>query len=194
MREISRSWLRVAAVAVLAGLGLLLGAAPAFAHTRLVSSSPADGSSVAAPPAQVTLVFNQEMKADFSTITVIGPDGAAWQTGAVASDGKSVTTQVRPLGPAGRYDVGYRVLSEDGHPVVGKIAFTLTAPGPASAAPTPASATPSPVAGPTSAPPAVTTTASSTDTTSTPVWPWLIGGVVVIAGGVATALRLGRRE
>ena len=186
-----RSWLRVVAVAVLAGVALMLGAAPAIAHTRLESSNPADGASVSAAPGQVTLAFNQEMKADFSTITVIGPDGATWQTGLVSSGGKSVSTQVRPLGPVGRYDIGYRVLSEDGHPVTGKLAFTLTAPGPGASATAPAKTAPGVVA--TSAPPVLIPTASGTGGDSAPIWPWLAGGIVVIAGGVATALRLGRR-
>jgi len=191
VRDVGRSWRRMAAVVVLAGLGLLLGATPALAHTRLESSSPADGASVADAPSGVTLTFNQEMQADFSTITVVGPDGTSWQAGQVSSAGTSVSTQVRPLGPAGRYEIGYRVVSEDGHPVVGTISFTLTAAGTGAA---PAAVTTAPAVGTTPAPTVITTTASTTSGDSTPIWPWVLGGVVVIGAGVAVALRKGRRE
>ncbi|HEX5813288.1 MAG TPA: copper resistance protein CopC, partial [Pseudonocardia sp.] len=88
-----------------------------------------------------------------------------------------------PLGPAGVYQIGYRVVSADGHPVSGKVAFTLTTAGAGSAqAQTPAT-TAAPDAVPTTAPP---------DAGGAPVWPWIAGAVVLVAGGVALALRLGR--
>ncbi|MGE3287134.1 MAG: copper resistance protein CopC [Pseudonocardia sp.] len=175
---------RALAVLLLACAALLGVAAPAFAHTRLQSTDPADGSSLAEAPQRVSLTFNENLPAEFSTITVIGPDGAAYQTGAVTAEGTTISTAVRPLGPAGRYEIGYRVVSDDGHPVEGKVAFTLTAPGPgaaaatpssAAAAPTPVAATPAPEDGP------------------PPVWPWIAGAVVLVAAGVTVALRVGRR-
>ena len=117
-----------------------LGAAPAFAHTRLLSSDPADGASLDTVPQQVSLTFNEPMQAGFATVTVIGPDGTPYQAGQITTDGGTVTVGVAPLGPAGRYEIGYRVISEDGHPVTGSVAFTMTAPGPAAAAATPAPA------------------------------------------------------
>ena len=86
----------------------------------------------------MSLTFNEPMQAGFATLTVIGPDGTPYQSGEVTTDGGTVSVAVSPLGPAGRYEIGYRVISEDGHPVTGSVAFTLTAPGPAAAAPTPA--------------------------------------------------------
>ena len=80
------------------------------------------------PPQRVSLTFNEPMQAGFATLTVIGPDGNAYQAGDVTADGGTVEIGVAPLGPAGRYEIGYRVVSEDGHPVTGSVAFTLTAP------------------------------------------------------------------
>ena len=188
--------LRVAAVTLLCGLALLLGAAPAFAHTRLQSSNPADGSSLDTAPQQVSLTFNEPMQAGFATLTVVGPDSTQYQSGQVSTNGGTVTIGVSPLGPAGKYEIGYRVISEDGHPVSGSVAFTLTAPGPAAATPTPAPAaapaspTPIPAAPPAPAPAPVA--ASTSDGGDTPVWPWIVGGVVLIAIGAVAALRLGR--
>lgn len=180
--------LRVVAAGVLCVLALLLGAGQASAHTRLQSSDPADGSSTATAPTAVSLTFNEAMQADFSAVTVVGPDGAAYQTGPLTTDGGTVSTLLLPLGPAGRYEIGYRVVSDDGHPVTGSVAFTLTAPGPGAAGPaSPAApATPAPADTPT------TPAAAVVEGRGAPVWPWIVGAVVVVVCGVAAALRLGR--
>jgi methionine-rich copper-binding protein CopC len=114
---------RVVAVTLLCAVTLLFGAAPAFAHTRLQSSDPADGSSLGAGPQRVSLTFNEPMQTGFATLTVIGPDGRPYQSGEVTANGGTVSIGVAPLGPAGRYEIGYRVVSEDGHPVTGSVAF-----------------------------------------------------------------------
>lgn len=180
-----RPVLRAAALTVLCGLILLFGAGQAVAHTRLSSSDPADGTSLAAAPERVLLTFNEAVQSGFSTITVVGPDGATWQTGDVAVDGPTVSVGLHPLGPAGRYEIGYRVVSDDGHPVTGNLSFTLTDPGPGAAATT---AAPPPAADPApTGPPAALRSEGGA-----PVWPWIVAAVVLIGGGVAAALRLGR--
>jgi methionine-rich copper-binding protein CopC len=188
-----RRVLRAAALTALCGLALLLGAGPAAAHTRLQSSNPADGASLATPPARVSLTFNEPMQPGFSTITVVGPDGAQYQSGDVAADGNTVSVAVKPLGPAGGYEIGYRVISDDGHPVSGSVKFTLTAPGPgaAAAAASTSSAAPATAAPPAPAPVANAAPASS-DSGGMPVWPWIVGAVVLVGAGVVVALRLGR--
>jgi methionine-rich copper-binding protein CopC len=191
---------RAVAVTLICAVALLVGAAPAFAHTRLQSSDPADGTSLGAGPQRVSLTFNEPMQSGFATLTVIGPDSRPYQSGEVTANGGTVSIAVAPLGPAGRYEVGYRVVSEDGHPVTGAIAFTLTAPGPAAATTTaaPAAAPSSALAAPASATPAPTSAApapvaaSTDDDGGMPVWPWIVGGVVLIGVGAAAALRLGR--
>lgn len=175
---------RLLALTLLCGLALLLGSGVASAHTRLLGSDPAEGASLDAGPARVSLEFNETMQAGFSTITVVGPDGTRFQSGEVTADGAVVSIGVSPLGAAGGYEIGYRVISEDGHPVTGNIAFTLTTDGPAAAAPS------TPAAEPSAAAPAAPVT--PVDDGGTPVWPWIVGAVVLVGGGVAAALRLGR--
>jgi methionine-rich copper-binding protein CopC len=182
---------------LLTALALLLGAAPAFAHTRLQSSDPADGSSTAGGPQRVSLTFNEPMQPGFATVTVIGPDGKPYQAGDVTADGGTVSIGVSPLGPAGRYEIGYRVISEDGHPVTGSIGFTLTAAGPGVTPTSTQAAAPSVAdTSPTTAAPvpaaAAGTDSGGTDSGGTPVWPWIVGGVVLVAVGAVSALRLGR--
>ncbi len=193
--SIHRCTLRVAAVTLACALGMLAGAAPAFAHTRLVSSDPPDGASLDSVPQRVSLTFNEPMQAGFATITVIGPNSTPYQSGEVTATGGTVAIPVAPLGPAGRYEIGYRVISEDGHPVTGSVGFQLTTPGPAAATPTPA---PAVAVAASSSPPAPATAAAAPAATSAddnggpPVWPWIVGGVVLIGAGAVAALRLGR--
>ncbi|MGI8799531.1 MAG: copper resistance CopC family protein [Pseudonocardia sp.] len=176
--------LRAAVATLLAALLLLLATGTAAAHDQLVGSDPADGANLAAAPSKVTLQFNAPVRDQFATITVIGPDGAAYQDGSPTVAGTAISVAVRPLGPAGRYTVGYRVVSSDGHPIQGSLGFTLTTAGAASATTAPsASSAPSTAAQP----------AADTGAGSAAVWPWVLGGVVLVAGGAAVALRQTRR-
>ncbi|GAA0929724.1 copper resistance CopC family protein [Pseudonocardia zijingensis] len=183
--------LRALAVGLLAALALLLGATPALAHSRLESSDPADGASLDSAPERITLTFNEDPTPGFSEVTVVGPDQVEYQSGDVTIEGSSVRVGVQPLGPAGTYRIGYRVVSADGHPIVGEVAFTLTAPGPGAAAP---STEPAPQAQATPAPAAAAPSAGSDGggDGGAPVWPWIVGAVVLVGGGVTAALRLGR--
>ena len=190
-----RRLLRGGVLAAVCGLVMLVVAGPALAHSRLESSDPADGASLATSPSKVTLTFNEAMTAGpgFTTITVIGPGNTAWQDGETQVSGDSVSIAVKPLGPAGVYRIGYRVVSDDGHPVSGSVSFTLTAPGPgaAPAAPTVAPTTAAPAPATTSA--AAPVAAAPADSGGgAPVWPWIVAAVVAVGLGVVLALRLGR--
>jgi copper resistance protein C len=192
---VTRRVLRALAVTLLCGFGLLLGTAPAFAHTRLEGSDPADGASLSTAPQKVTLTFNEAVPAEFTTLTVIGPGGTAYQTGPVTATNGAVSTAVLPLGPAGRYEIGYRVVSDDGHPVSGSLAFTMTtgtAPSSAPSTTTAAVPTPAAAAPATAAPVAAQAPAGPAGGDGAPVWPWIVGAVVLVGAGVAAALRLGR--
>jgi methionine-rich copper-binding protein CopC len=178
MSRAARATSRAVAVLLAAGLALLLGAAPAFAHAQLEGSDPADGASLSAGPSRVSIHFSDSMQAGFNTLTVIGPDGLAYQDGDVTVADDAVSIAVKPLGPAGRYEIGFRVVSDDGHPVSGSVSFTLTTPGTGTGVPVAAGAT--------------TAAAPGEGSGGTPLWPWIVGGVVVVAAGVVVALRLGR--
>ncbi|MPZ66470.1 MAG: copper resistance protein CopC [Pseudonocardiaceae bacterium] len=190
--SVSSSWRaagRALATALLAGLVLLTGAAPAAAHNTLISSDPADGAAVATAPQAVRLTFDlpvQEMAAT-TTVTVTGPDGTRWERGPARVAGSKVTTGLGSLGPAGRYVVAFRVLSEDGHPVSGTVDFELTEPG---SSPSPSPSSPSPAAPAAAGDQGARGGGGRSDM---PVWPWLLGAVVLVGAGGAAALRVGRR-
>lgn len=170
---------RVLAVAATAVALLLGGAGTALAHNVLVSSDPADGAKLDTGPAQVRLTFDQPVREGYDTVTVVGPDGTYWTDGQERVDGNVVTAPVRQLGPAGTYTVGYRILSNDGHPVSGKVTFTLTKPGGGTPAPAPQN-------------PRQPEPGRPSDSGGMPVWPWIAGAVVVVALGLFLALRLGK--
>ena len=186
-------------VGLLAGSALLLGAGTAFAHDVLTASDPANGSSLATGPSKVTLTFDLPVKEYFSTITVLGPDGNHYEGGASTVDGSTVSAPVQPLGPAGAYTIGYRIVSDDGHPVSGSVRFTLTQAGPGHGVPAAESAgssTGSSTGSAAAAAPAPGqdngTGGDSPGSGGIPAWPWVVGGVLLVAAGAAIALRLGR--
>ncbi|WP_341264539.1 copper resistance protein CopC [Gordonia hydrophobica] len=118
-------------VGVLAVLALLLivPASPASAHSWLVSSVPADGATVQSGPSTVVLTFSEPVADDYFEVDVVGPDGRSYLAGRDRAEGASVTVHVAPTGPAGKYRVEYRQMSEDGHRVTGSATFTVTSPG-----------------------------------------------------------------
>lgn len=179
---LSRS-LRPVALCLLTALALVLGSAPAWAHAELQSSDPADGASVATAPSAVTLTFSEEVAPNLATVSVTGAGGTRYEAGPATGSGPTLRVPLRPLGPAGGYTITYRVTSDDGHPIAGVVPFTLTTPGPGAGAAAPA--------GPSSqAQPAPT--AAATGDGGAPVWPWIVGGVVVVLAGAALALRRSR--
>ncbi|MGI8309276.1 copper resistance CopC family protein [Saccharopolyspora hattusasensis] len=170
---------RLMAVAVLALAALFGGAGTALAHNALVSSDPPEAAQLATGPREVRLTFDQPVREGYNTVNVVGPDGTYWTDGQVRVEDTSVIAPVRELGPAGAYTVGYRVLSNDGHPVSGKVTFTLTTPGKGTPAPAPA-------------PQNADQQAQSEESGGMPIWPWIAGAVVLVVLGLVLALRLGK--
>lgn len=128
---------RLGVVALLgAVIFTVLGTQSASAHNALVGTVPADGTTVATPPAAVVLTFNEPALATGTKVLVTGPDGSATE-----GDPKLVDTTVqqglRPGLPAGNYSVEWRVTSADGHPINGAFTFTVTTGAAGSASSTP---------------------------------------------------------
>lgn len=119
-------------LAVLA-LGLLIAAgcgiafpATAAAHDVLISSSPAEGTTLNSAPTAVSFTFDQPVQNFDPVVSLIGPDGRQYATGTPQISGNVVTGKVGPL-PSGPYIAAYRIVSADGHPVTGEVHFTLAA-------------------------------------------------------------------
>ena len=145
--SLRRQALRIGLVALLTAVAAVGFAGQAAAHDVLLGSDPADGSTLQAAPTTVTLTFDQPVQDFEPVVTVTGPDGQSYQSGSPTVDSTVVTNAVGPLTAAGEYVIAYRVVSADGHPVVGEVKFQFTgAPAPAAS-----SAASTPTAGPTSA-------------------------------------------
>jgi copper resistance protein C len=150
-------------------LGATLTAGAASAHAARVSADPAEDAAVSTGPPHVSATFNEPLQTAFAAMTVVGPDGNLWSSGQPQVQGAVVSVGVRPLGPTGTYTVNYRVTSADGHVVSGSWSFRLTTPG---------TGTPGPAA-------------DSSDTRSgdLPVWPFIVGAVVLVGGAALWAAR-----
>ncbi|WP_020659041.1 copper resistance CopC family protein [Amycolatopsis benzoatilytica] len=165
-------------------LATVLPTFPAEAHSFLEASTPAKDSAVDSAPAKIVLTFNEPLDSGFTELTVRGPDGAThWESAAPTTEGPTLTAPVKPLGPAGKYTVDYRVVSADGHPVSGSYAFTLTKPGAAVAAPASAVAQPA-LAAPAAAP--------SDTGNDLPGWAWVAAAAVLLVAGGIVAARISR--
>lgn len=158
---------RIVAVSLLllaTAIGAALTAAAASAHAARVSVDPAENAAVSTGPARVRATFNEDLQTTFAAMTVVGPDRNLWSSGQPQVQGAVVSVGVRPLGPTGNYTVNYRVTSADGHVVSGSWSFRLTAPG---------TGTPGPAAD-----------TSDTAPGDVPVWPFIVGAVVLVGGAV----------
>lgn len=160
-------------LAVFAVFGL---ASPAFAHDVKIGSNPPDGAQLATGPSTVEIDFNAPVQNGPNTITVIGPDGQHWEkTENATVNGDAVSTPVAPLGPAGVYAIGYRVISADGHPVAGVVRFTLTTAG---------------TGKPVNPENSTTSGGSGGSGGGVPIWVWIVGAVVLLGIGLVVVLRM----
>jgi methionine-rich copper-binding protein CopC len=158
---------RTAAVSLLLAaiaFAATLTAGAASAHAARVSVDPAENAAVSTGPAHVRATFNEDLQTTFAAMTVVGPDGNLWSSGQPQVQGAVVSVGVRPLGPIGNYTVNYRVTSADGHVVSGSWSFRLTTPG---------TGTPGPSAEP-----------SDNSSGDVPVWPFIVGAVVLVGGAL----------
>ncbi|WP_017603960.1 copper resistance CopC family protein [Nocardiopsis alkaliphila] len=113
----------------LAAAALLLAPSPALAHDVLIASDPEDGATLETVPEEVLLTFNNSPAegGGGSAIVVTGPDGETqYEDGELTFDGPNVSVDLAPLDEAGEYDISYRVVSSDGHPIQDTLTFTVT--------------------------------------------------------------------
>ena len=96
-----------------------------FAHTELVSATPAANSTVSAPK-EVSIKFSGALEAKFSKITVTDASGKTVNTAAsaVGADTKVMTVALPTLTP-GVYTVHWVAVSTDSHRSQGDYKFTV---------------------------------------------------------------------
>jgi methionine-rich copper-binding protein CopC len=124
-----RRLLVAAATVLLTGMT----AAPAHAHTDLVGADPAPGSVLGGAAADLTLSFTDPLVAEGTQIVVRDASGTDL-AGAPAVSGTQARVPLEALRGPGRYQVTYRVVGVDGHPVTGAYSFRVDRGAPAARA------------------------------------------------------------
>jgi copper transport protein len=115
--------------AVLLALAFPAGAA---AHARLVGSKPADGAVLATPPADVRLLFDDEVRPAGGDLAVdaAGRSVLGGPAHRLAGNDRALVVPLRPGLRRGAYTVRWRVISNDGHLITGVLAFAVGAGAP----------------------------------------------------------------
>ncbi|MEY4398276.1 MAG: hypothetical protein RLZ53_852 [Actinomycetota bacterium] len=111
-----------------AALSLLLAlASPAGAHTKEEETSPANGESVDAGNITLTISFTDKVLdlADSSEIVIKGEADSVSGVGCVTVTERGIKAEAF-FGTPGEYKVSWRTVAEDGHPIDGSFAFTVT--------------------------------------------------------------------
>ncbi|NBU94200.1 MAG: copper resistance protein CopC [Actinobacteria bacterium] len=99
------------------------------AHTELLSSEPAAGSSVTTWPAEISLTFDEELQSIGSEksnfVVVNNAVGDQISADDEKLDGSTIKVSLDPNTIQGPVLVYYRVVSADGHPVEGEYKFNF---------------------------------------------------------------------
>lgn len=169
---------------VAALLVALSSSSGASAHARYVSSTPADGETVAESPAQVEAVFAEEMgrSGGLPTMVVVSDSGDVIAEEAILNDDDRtrMTIELPPSLPEGRYTVIWHNVSDsDGDEAQGAFTFNVGASAsqtPAAASPTGGAATPAPTT-------IINNGGTEDDGSGIPLW--------ALAAGIATGIFMG---
>ncbi|ACZ87779.1 copper resistance CopC family protein [Streptosporangium roseum] len=130
-------FLRRVAILLLAAVAATWPMTAAQAHDILKSSNPAKDAKVS-DLSEVVLEFSNAVK--FPKVVVLNAAEEQFQSGEAGFRGKKVVQRLSGTLPPGKYTIGYRVLSSDGHPRTGEISFTVIPSSTPTPAPSPASA------------------------------------------------------
>jgi copper resistance protein C len=124
---VMRRWSLATAVAV-AALALSAAGAvgtPASAHDQLLASNPAEGAVLTAAPSEIRLDFSDKVLDLGGVVIVADRDGADWADGPVSISLNSVTQKLRAGAPDGAYQIRWRVVSADGHPISDVVNYSV---------------------------------------------------------------------
>ena len=108
--------------------GLVFGT-PAIAHEQLVDQQPTPGQQLEAGVVEILLDFSDDLieleDAAGSEIVILDASGNPVNNGCAVIDGRRAIAKA-DIDQAGSYQVGWRVVSGDGHPISGSFSFEVT--------------------------------------------------------------------
>lgn len=127
---------------VLLCLALGLASAPAAsAHDQLVSSTPATGERMSVAPSSVALKFTEPLLTLGHEIRVVDAASRNWVEGDAVLARETLTQPLAAGLPEGEYQVRWRMVSSDGHPINGSYSFLVGPGAQAGSIPAPGSVT-----------------------------------------------------
>jgi methionine-rich copper-binding protein CopC len=109
---------------------LVLGPAAALAHAELVTSDPANGTTLTASPVTVTATYKEAFDTKRSSMELLGPDGATRATNEPAAAATAESMTISGLGTlaAGTYSVRWTTITPDDNGIErGTFTFTVAA-------------------------------------------------------------------
>ncbi len=124
----TRRLLKIALACLVTLLSVTSFATVASAHNSLSSSEPADGAQLPGPPQQMSFVFGKAVPLDTFSAEMV--DGSGVRTKLTELQyGPAGDTEVLLALPAttGAVTVRWRIVGPDGHPVTGRVGFTVAA-------------------------------------------------------------------
>lgn len=125
----ARPWLSAPAIAL--SLLILTPVGAALAHASLVSSDPADGTTLTASPASISATFAEAFDTGRSSMELLGPDGATRATNAAAASATAESMTISGYGTLapGLYSVRWTTITPDDNGIErGTFRFTMAAP------------------------------------------------------------------
>lgn len=185
LREIA---LLSAAFVVAATAVLTVGVAPAIAHDQLLDSAPQSGAALEVAPAEVALTFSDDVLTIGAVVLLVDQNDRNWIGGDPTLAGTRVTAPISGALPDGGYQIRWRVISSDGHPISGIVPFTVGAVD--QTAPTMPSTQPETTAAANANGDSAATPDDSTTTTRALTDNGPLRTVIVGAGGAAVAILL----
>lgn len=190
-------------VGVVVAVAVLTAAAPAAGHTALDGTKPADGARVGPGLGRVVLQFTGPIGADAVGVRLRGPDGTVIDTPAPRRGDSRVVLTLPRLTSNGPHMLRYRVRAADGHPLDGRLRFTVrgaaaeqsdagqridpTEPDAGAATEAPAGASEAGAASAAGAPAAPAAVSESSPPSGPSRWLLSLAAVVTLAGGLAAA-------
>jgi copper resistance protein C len=156
---------------IVLGLGavaaaVLMTATPASAHARVLRTTPGNGVTSDGRLAVISVVFDDPVQVVPRSLVLTGATGAPQPIAAPrVLNGHILQARLSDRLPAGRYFVGWRILSDDGHIESGSFGFSVAVAG--------------------AEPPASAGTGAVPPAPAEPIWP------VVVAASMAAAACLG---
>lgn len=112
----------------LAAASALVFASPALAHDELISSTPEAGQSLETVPEEITLTYSANIMTEGADVTVIDAAGTDWSDGEPIIENETLRLAVKQNIPAGAYEIQWKVVSSDGHPISNTTPFSIAEP------------------------------------------------------------------